>query len=593
MKNKKRTYGIRKRVLAYMAVLLALALFFSSISVWVYVRKNMTGALLDSYEFMTEKMGRSLDSLYTKSVEVTADCILDDDVQKSLLSAGLTEIEQSSLSKYFAYVDLEQMDEYCYVDNHGNVYTRSYSKITYADFASSNLAALLGEEYASTQWIWTQDTLFGDGEAALFIGRYVRSIEYSHEPGMLFFKMNTAYLASVFETEDLTEAVAFGIVTADGVLCTSSVSEGYTLKEEELHRLAALSAETAEEGTVTMAQTALGMLLCYGQAGSGLSVFTFVPNSTLSVGLRQMMVTLWVIYALIAALAVVLIVYFSRSLTEPILQLSDAMSAFDGSDYSKTVSVETNTELDAIGASYNDMLRNIEQLVEEIKAQDRALLQSELNILLAQINPHFLYNTLDTIYMLARINKEETTMKMIQALSKYLRLCLSKGNDMVTVADELENVKSYMEIQQIRDKDLFSYEIEATNADLSLRMPKLILQPLVENAIRHGFRDRFVGGRIYIGVEEVGDRLRLLVFNNGSPMDEEIQVQINELLSVPVSQMQLSFPERGHGFGIINIITRLRLKYEADLEFRYESSPSGTRCIISIPKEGGGEDEDL
>lgn len=91
------------------------------------------------------------------------------------------------------------------------------------------------------------------------------------------------------------------------------------------------------------------------------------------------------------------------------------------------------------------MLKNIENLLAEIKEQEGVLRRTELNMLLAQINPHFLYNTLDTIYMLARINGEETTMKMIQALSKYLRLSLSKGSDIVTVEDELENVKSYME----------------------------------------------------------------------------------------------------------------------------------------------------
>ncbi len=586
------TYGIRKRYLAYMAGILALALLFSSISVWAYMRENMTGALLDSYEFMTEKMGLSLDSLYTKSDEVTADCILDETVQKSLLSAGLTEIEQSSLSKYFAYVDLEQMEEYCYVDNHGNVYTRSYSKITYADFAESGLADLLGDDYAATQWIWTEDTLFGNGEKALFIGRYVRSIEYSHEPGMLFFKMDDAYLASLFDAEEeLAQNVAMGIITADGELCASYFPEGYELADAERSALLLFAAEETRESTVTVTQTKNGMLLCCRQADSGICVFTFVPNSTLSAGLRQMMVTLWTIFLLIAVLAVVLIWYVSRSLTEPVLQISAAMSAFDGNDFSNTVTVETNTELDQIGASYNDMLHNIEHLVEEIKEQDRALMRSEVNMLLAQINPHFIYNTLDTIYMLARINKEETTMKMIQALSKYLRLCLSKGNDMVSVADELENVKSYMEIQQIRGKDLFSYEIDTGDTNLWLRMPKLILQPLVENAIHHGFCDRFVGGRIWIRVEETAQSLCLTVGNNGIPMDATMQKRLNGLFSVPVGQMQEAFPDKSHGYGVINIMTRLRLKYGEAIGFCYVCDEAGTRCVITIPKEGDNADE--
>ena len=121
--------------------------------------------------------------------------------------------------------------------------------------------------------------------------------------------------------------------------------------------------------------------------------------------------------------------------------ISREMTSFDGKDFSHKISIHTNTELDQIGESYNKMLGNIEKLLTEIKKQEKELRVSEMNMLISQIKPHFLYNTLDTIYMLARINGEETTMKMIQALSGYLRLSLSKGSDIVTVEDELDNVK--------------------------------------------------------------------------------------------------------------------------------------------------------
>ena len=117
------------------------------------------------------------------------------------------------------------------------------------------------------------------------------------------------------------------------------------------------------------------------------------------------------------------------------------MTQFDGNDFSRLIELNTNTELDQIGHSYNKMLKILRIFWQRSKEQEGVLRRTELNMLLAQINPHFLYNTLDTIYMLARINGEETTMKMIQALSKYLRLSLSKGSDIVTVEDELENVK--------------------------------------------------------------------------------------------------------------------------------------------------------
>ena len=154
------------------------------------------------------------------------------------------------------------------------------------------------------------------------------------------------------------------------------------------------------------------------------------------------MIVLLTIYAVIAVLAFVLSLYASQTFTRPIRQISDAMTSFDGNDFTHTIQIDTDTELDKIGHAYNEMLKNIEEFQNEVKNQQKELRISEMNTLISQINPHFLYNTLDTIYMLARINGEEKTMKMIQALSTYLRLTLRKGSEIVTVEDELENEKS-------------------------------------------------------------------------------------------------------------------------------------------------------
>src|SRR5699024_4609141 len=187
-----------------------------------------------------------------------------------------------------------------------------------------------------------------------------------------------------------------------------------------------------------------GVLSAYRDGNSGMAVFSYVPDKVLNRGIIPIFLVLAGIYLLVAVVAVVLSIYFSRRFTKPIQVIKEAVTGFDGNNFEQTIELHTNTELDEIGRSYNKMLDNIRRLLEEIKEQERELRTTELNMLISQINPHFLYNTLDTIYMLARINKEETTMRMIQALSKYLRLSLAKGQEIVTVEDELENVKSYM-----------------------------------------------------------------------------------------------------------------------------------------------------
>ena len=579
--------NIQKKYLTYTLLLLALTIILSSVGVWIFMRKNMTEVIVDNYVFINEKMGMTLDYLYTRSDETTAECILDDAVQDSLKTRELEEVEKNALSKYFAYLDLEDIEEYCYVDNKKNVYTKSYSKISYEDFQESGLEDALAGTYAETKWFLTRDTLFGTGEEALFIGRYVRNMEYSHEPGMIFFKMNDQFLERVIETQSGTEEdVAIGIIDKNGNFFMEHYPENFQMEEKDKEKILSLTKKEDSGVILTRYKGEGGILQAYRQQESGMVIFTLVPNKILDRGLNQIFLVLAGIYAIVTLIAVAVSLYFSRIFTEPIQMISKEMTSFDGKDFSHTISLHTDTELDQIGESYNKMLGNIERLLTEIKKQEKELRVSEMNMLISQIKPHFLYNTLDTIYMLARINGEKTTMKMIQALSGYLRLSLSKGSDMVTVEDELDNVKNYLEIQKIRNEDLFSYEISCQPEVENRWTLKLILQPLAENAIKYGFCDIFEGGLIRIDVRELSGRLTFSVYNNGKPMDKEIAEKINDLGKVPVPEMKKAFPDKQKGYGVINIATRLRLKYGDQVEFGYEVLEEGTRCVIKLPVDG-------
>lgn len=579
--------NIQKKYLTYTLLLLALTIILSSVGVWIFMRKNMTEVIVDNYVFINEKMGMTLDYLYTRSDETTAECILDDAVQDSLKTRELEEVEKNALSKYFAYLDLEDIEEYCYVDNKKNVYTKSYSKISYEDFQESGLEDALAGTYAETKWFLTRDTLFGTGEEALFIGRYVRNMEYSHEPGMIFFKMNDQFLKRVIETQSGTEEdVAIGIIDKNGNFFMEHYPENFQMEEKDKEKILGLTKREDSGVILTRYKGEGGILQAYRQQESGMVIFTLVPNKILDRGLNQIFLVLAGIYAIVTLIAVAVSLYFSRIFTKPIQMISREMTSFDGKDFSHTISLHTDTELDQIGESYNKMLGNIERLLTEIKKQEKELRVSEMNMLISQIKPHFLYNTLDTIYMLARINGEKTTMKMIQALSGYLRLSLSKGSDMVTVEDELDNVKNYLEIQKIRNEDLFSYEISCQPEVENRWTLKLILQPLAENAIKYGFCDIFEGGLIRIDVRELSGRLTFSVYNNGKPMDKEIAEKINDLGKVPVPEMKKAFPDKQKGYGVINIATRLRLKYGDQVEFGYEVLEEGTRCVIKLPVDG-------
>ena len=585
MRKKKSVSGFQKKYLKYTIGLLLLALLLSSVGVWFYMRSNMLVIVTNQYAFLNEKMGISLDTLFQKADKVTEECILNDQVQQSLKAKPLEEVEKNSLSKYFAYINLDHVSEYCYVDNKQNLYTRSYSKIPYADFAESGLLTRLGDSYADTVWFVAEDTLFGTGKEALFIGRKVHSLDYAHEPGYLFLKMDSEFLDSIKEGSDsFTGEAAMGVMDGGGNICDSWFPASFSLTESTKRLLADYAVEEKNGVVLQGERVAEGMLFLYKQKQSGFSVFTIIPERVLTKGTGRIMMVLFSIYFLVIAIAVVLSVYFSNKITRPIKVLNRAMTEFDGNDFSHQVHLHTNTELDQIGNSYNKMLINIENLLTEIKDQQKELRTSELNMLISQINPHFLYNTLDTIYMLARINKEETTMKMIQALSKYLRLSLSKGEEIVSVADELENVRNYMEIQQIRNADLFRYEIHCeVDADKE-RMLKLVLQPLVENAIKYGFDGQSAHYRIEITVRREEEELVLTSYNNGTPIAPDACEKINGLMQMSIAEMKESFKSKKNGYGLVNVLTRLRLAYEGRVSFYVIAKEDGTTFVIRIPR---------
>ena len=561
------------------------------------MRNRLTNSIVDKYEFLTERTGLTLENMFQQTDEATAECIFYEDVQESLQTQGLEDVKHIALSKYFAYIDLDYVADYCYVDNKGNVYSRSYSDVTYQDVEESGFRRYLGDEYSRTKWFWAKDTLFGTDDYALFIGRYVRSLEYAHEPGMLFFKMEDGFLREITGmNQELTDEAAVGVIDRNGQICMSSspedFEEGERMPDDIAERITDRQ-ETQASGMILAGEKVKGGILsAYLDGNSGMTVFSFVPDRVLNEGLIPIFLVFAAIYLLVAVLAVILSIYFSRRFTKPIQVIKEAMTEFDGNNFDRTIDLHTNTELDEIGHSYNKMLDNIHRLLDEIKDQERELRRTELNMLISQINPHFLYNTLDTIYMLARINKEETTMRMIQALSKYLRLSLNKGSDIVSVDDELENVKSYMEIQQIRNQSLFTYEIDCQVDAAQTYVLKLILQPLVENAVKYGFQDIFEGGVIRIVVKKDEGVLYLSVANNGTPIEQSMMEKINHMNQLPVSELKECFPDKKHGYGVVNILTRLRLKYGDGAAFYCEAEADGTTCTIKIPGDGGLKDDE-
>lgn len=288
------------------------------------------------------------------------------------------------------------------------------------------------------------------------------------------------------------------------------------------------------------------------------------------------------IYVLISALLMIVALLFSRflakSLTYPLQRLRDSMSRvqeghFDGAD----VEIDSENEIGSLTKSFNVMTHRIQDLMEQNVKEQEAKRKSELKALQSQINPHFLYNTLDSIMWMIESERYQDAVFMVHALGKLFRISLSRGRNIITVGEELQHAGSYLDIQKYRYKNKFTSFFEVEEGIEKYRTIKLIIQPLIENAIYYGMEYMDGEGEIYIRAYTKDQELFIEVADNGPGMPEE---QVAGLLTE-----ESETRSRGSGIGLKNVHQRIQLYFGTEYGLEIESEPDeGTTVRIHLPK---------
>ncbi|MBW4839016.1 MAG: sensor histidine kinase [Paenibacillaceae bacterium] len=278
---------------------------------------------------------------------------------------------------------------------------------------------------------------------------------------------------------------------------------------------------------------------------------------------------------LVIAIILVISIYVSARISQPIRKLERSVQMVERGDFGTNVYVSGAYEVEQLSKRFNLMLRRIRELMDQIIQEQEAKRKSELDVLQSQINPHFLYNTLNSVTRLAELGRNEEVVTTITSLSRFFRISLSKGNHIISVQDELEHVRHYLIIQTIRFKNKFRYDISADDAALKCSTLKLILQPLVENAIHHGIEKSAEEGFIRVEARLEGDNLVFRIRDNGIGMTPET---VEKLISGAIRS------ENGSGVGVRNVQERITLYYGADFGLHFDSEPEeGTTVTITIP----------
>lgn len=268
----------------------------------------------------------------------------------------------------------------------------------------------------------------------------------------------------------------------------------------------------------------------------------------------------------------------NHSINEPIYRLKTMASKIAQGDLSIRVEKPEISELDELTDSLNTMAEKLGELIKQNIQKQQNLQKAEMKALQAQIAPHFMYNTLDTILSLAKDDQNEDVVTTTMALSNFFRLSLNKGRDWVSVAEEKSHVESYLAIQKMRYGAILEYEIDIAEDILKEPMLKILLQPLVENAIYHGIKMTRRAGMIRLKGELQDGYLILTVEDNGLGMTEEALKRLKESLS----HYDVSNPEIG--FGLYNVFKRIQLYYEIDNGLILESIYNeGSKVTLRLP----------
>ena len=290
----------------------------------------------------------------------------------------------------------------------------------------------------------------------------------------------------------------------------------------------------------------------------------------------------FLIAAVLLAVALLTSWLLSHLLGRPLRGLASAMESFEtDADHFTYRPVNGTREVNELSASFGHMVLRIQQLMTTVREEEINLRKTELKALQAQINPHFLYNTLDSIAWMCEQGRNADAVKMVHALARLFRISISRGHELIPIAKEIEHAESYLQIQKYRYKNQFTYSFDVDPHCLDYYCNKITLQPIIENAINHGLDLLVEEGRIEVKVCQDGNDILFFVRDNGVGMSAE---QIESIMQ--------HGPKDRTGIGIKNVSDRLKIYFGKNYGLSITSEPDVGTCVeIRMPKIGEGDYE--
>lgn len=468
-------------------------------------------------------------------------------------------------------------------DNEGEAYTagnvyeveeiRSYLKET--SMYQSELKKSGGSSKDS--FVFSYQTYLDENRQIISFIRKIRNLDTMEDMGILAINIPATRILETFSQISLQNNMEIAVLDQDKNIIAAS-SEGDWLKEMSEKEKLKTGTEAFKVVLNDGKRYRIGKVESESQDWS---VVAALPRSETLAAMQA-----YALFSVICILAGMGMCVFgasqiTRRINRPLKNILSSMELVKEGRLERVVVIETNAEMDELQKHYNQMLDETEQLMTQKVEEQRMRRKYELSLLQAQIKPHFLYNTFDSVCALAMMGETKAVYTMMQALGQYYRKSLHKGQQIIPVKEEIEIVENYLIIQSFRYDDVFEVEYDIDDSVKDCKTVKLILQPLVENAIYHGFRENDLQGTITIRAKDDGDYIKFQVEDDGIGMEKE---KLDRILYCTEDS-----PEKR--FGLFGTIQRIQLYYQQENLVQIDSEVGkGTVITVRIPKE---KDEEI
>ena len=578
--------SIQSSIFMYFTVTAIIAIALISLIIFQRFTNSLNATIIEENSGIVGQLGESVDSYLRNAMKVSDSIyynvikntdISNDDIKKGM---NLIYVNNDNMIDDIALISgkgelIESMPALRLKDNSNvlekDFFKKSMAESEYINFSMPHIRDLFDRNENSYSWVISLS----------------RAVEVTDEgkatQALLLINLNYRYFEETFSNVNLGNGGYVYLTNDRGdIIWHPKQNEIYSGRFNEDNKYAA----TLKDGITVENLSGKNLTLNVRTIGyTGWKLVGVTPSAALGVdGIKFRFFVLFVADLFLFLLAMIN-AFISDKISNPIKSLDGSVREIESGNLDVEIVPSGSYEVEHLGKSIKNMLGRIKVLMSDLVAEHNAKRKSEFDTLQSQINPHFLYNTLDIIVWMIENENSDKAVNIVTALAKFFRISLSKGKNIITVKDEVEHVRNYLMIQNMRFKNRFEYSIDVDEEVLSYSSLKLMLQPLVENAIYHGMEFMDGDGEIDVKVFKEDNSLYFTITDNGLGMSEDM---VETLLSkdfVP--------SKKGSGIGVKNVNERIKLYFGSEYGLKVESEPDeGTKITIHLPAVVYGENDE-